>query len=292
VSSRQPSERLASGETHQAQATASRPNTLNAAERAALEHENWIAYLTSVVRCSSSARVHREGGTVTIRSGIPFDWFNQVLVERSDATRAGLLASVENWLAHAAGSVVRLREGTDDRFIPILTRAGFVAADVTATTPGMVAFPINRDAIADAIAPSHLPGFEIRRVMDAAGLDDHREVVTEGFGSPPAVALGTTCPELLDRPECVVYVGYADGAPVTSGLGWRSGRVIGVYSIATIPVARHRGFGAAMTARVITDGLASGCDTAALQASELGRPIYERLGFLVDVRYIAYRFGR
>jgi len=57
-------------------------------------------------------------------------------------------------------------------------------------------------------------------------------------------------------------------------------------------VARHRGFGAAMTARVITDGLASGCDTAALQASELGRPIYERLGFLVDVRYIAYRFGR
>jgi hypothetical protein len=47
-----------------------------------------------------------------------------------------------------------------------------------------------------------------------------------------------------------------------------------------------------MTARVVTDGLASGCDAAALQASELGRPIYERLGFLVDVRYVAYRFPR
>jgi GNAT superfamily N-acetyltransferase len=265
---------------------------MNAAERAALEHENWISYLTSVVRCTDSGRVHREGGTVTIVSDIPFDWFNQVLVERPDATPVGLLAGVERVFANDSGSVVRLREGIDDRFIPILTKAGLVAADAATTTPGMVAFPINRNAISDAITPSHVPGIEIQRVTDAVGLDDHRKVVTEGFGSPPAVALGTTCAELLDRPECVVYVGYADGAPVASGLGWRTGRVIGVYAIATIPAARRRGFGAAMTARVVTDGLASGCDAAALQASELGRPIYERLGFLVDVRYVAYRFPR
>jgi predicted GNAT family acetyltransferase len=61
-----------------------------------------------------------------------------------------------------------------------------------------------------------------------------------------------------------------------------------VYAIATIPSARRRGYGAAMTARVVTDGLAAGCDVAALQASELGRPTYERLGFRVDVRYTAY----
>jgi GNAT superfamily N-acetyltransferase len=163
---------------------------------------------------------------------------------------------------------------------------------VAIPTPGMVAFPIDRDAVADAIAPSHVRGFEIRRVTDEAGLDDHRKVVTEGFGSPPEVALGTTCPELLRRPECVVNVGYAEGAPVTSGLAWRTGRVVGVYAIATIPAARHRGFGAAMTARIMTDGLASGCDTAVLQASELGRPIYERLGFTVDVSYVPYRLPR
>jgi hypothetical protein len=265
---------------------------MDAAERAALEHANWIAYLTSVVGCADAGRVHREGGTVAILSDIPFDWFNQVLVERPDATPTGLLAGVERGLAHAAGFVVRLREGMDDRFIPTLTMAGLVAADAAATIPGMVAFPIDRDAIAEAIAPSRIPGFEIHRVTDTVGLDHHREVVTEGFGTPPSVALGTTCAELLDRPGCVVYVGYAGGAPVASGLGWRTGRVVGVYAIATIPAARHRGYGAAMTARIVTDGLASGCDTAALQASELGRPIYERLGFLVDVRYVAYQLPR
>ena len=32
----------------------SRPNTMIAAERAALEHQNWIAYLTGVVRCTEA----------------------------------------------------------------------------------------------------------------------------------------------------------------------------------------------------------------------------------------------
>jgi hypothetical protein len=263
-------------------------STLSGAERAALEHENWIAYLTGVVRCADGARVHRDGGVVAILSEIPFDWFNQVMVERSDATSAGLLAGIRSGLGHAGGFVVRLRAVVDDSFIPTLTRTGLVPAGGS-STPGMVAFPIDRDAIADALAPSRLAGLEIHQVTDAVGIDEHRTVVSEGFGSHPAVALGTTCTELLERPECVVYVGYAKGLPVVSGLGWRTGRTIGVYAISTIPVARRRGYGAAMTARVVTDGLAAGCYVAVLQASEVGRPIYERLGFREDVRYIAYR---
>jgi predicted acetyltransferase len=86
----------------------------------------------------------------------------------------------------------------------------------------------------------------------------------------------------------VIYVGYQDGEPVVSGLGWRTGRTIGVYSIATIESARRRGFGAAMTVRIMADGVAAGCDVAVLQASELGRPIYERLGFRTVVTYWAY----
>ena len=43
-----------------------------------------------------------------------------------------------------------------------------------------------------------------------------------------------------------------------------------------------------MTARVVADGVVAGCDIAALQASEMGRPIYERLGFRTVVRYAAY----
>jgi GNAT superfamily N-acetyltransferase len=122
-------------------------------------------------------------------------------------------------------------------------------------------------------------------VTDGRGIDDHRHVVDAGFGSDPLVSRGTTCPALLDVPGRVVYVGYTDDVPVVSGFGWRTGQTIGVYAIATVPSARRRGYGAAMTARVVADGAAAGCEVAALQASEMGRPIYERLGFRTVVRY-------
>ena len=253
-------------------------------ELVALEHQNWIAYLTGVVRCTGGATVTRAGGVVTVLTGLPFDWFNQALIEGEDATPAGLLASVAQARERGHQFVVRLREGIDDRFVPTLTRAGFARAGHEPSTPGMLAFPINQESIA-AHASSDL---EIRRVTDAAGMAVHQAAVTAGFGSDPRVANGTACRDLLDRPECVVYVGYAGGDPVVSGLGWRTGRTIGVYSIATIASARRRGYGAAMTAHVVADGAIAGCHAAALQASELGRPIYERLGFRTVVRYAAF----
>jgi GNAT superfamily N-acetyltransferase len=260
-----------------------------ALELAALEHANWIEYLAGVGQCAGAARVHRHGGVVAIRGDIPFDWFNQVLVERPDATPADLMAALREARGAGRSYVVRLREGADDRFIPTLTGAGLMAADEATTVPGMVAYPVDPDVLAEALASSRLPGFAIRQVVDATGVDDHRKVVTEGFGSPHEVAIGTICAGLLDRPDCAVYVGYSGGVPVASGLGWRTGRTIGVYAIATIPAARRHGYGAAMTARVVADGSDAGCDVAVLQASPVGRPIYERLGFRVAVRYIAYQ---
>ena len=260
-------------------------------DRAALEHENWIAYLTGVARCSKTVEIRRIGGALSIRSSMPFDWFNQVLVERHDATASDLLTAAHPATPGGDGPIVRLRDGTDDRLIPDLTAAGWIAAGAGSTTPGMVAFPVDHLA---RMAPD-LPRFQIRRVTDAAGVEDHRVVVTEGFDVACSVAVATTGLELLGTPECTIYVGYGEGLRVTSGLGWRSGRVIGVYAISTVPAARRRGYGEAMTARVIADGIAAGCDVAVLQASETGRPIYERLGFRVDVRYNAYvrsaRFG-
>ena len=174
--------------------------------------------------------------------------------------------------------------GIDDRFIPTLIQAGLEAEPPQTATPGMVAFPIDRDAIAKQAAPE----LDIQRVTDAAGIDAHRLTATVGFGADPALAQGNVCADLLDQPDCVVYVGYADSDPVVSGLGWRTGRTIGVYSIATIPSARRRGYAAAMTARVVADGVLAGCDTAALQVSEMGRPIYERLGFRTVITYDAF----
>jgi GNAT superfamily N-acetyltransferase len=253
-------------------------------ELAALEHENWIAYLTGAADCGARITLTRTGGVLTLLTGLPMDWFNQILIEGEHATPAAVLDAVIQARAQGIDFVVRLRHGIDDRFIPTLIQAGLEAAAPETATPGMVASPIDRDAIAKQAVPE----LDIQRVTDAVGIDAHRQTATAGFGADPAVAQGTVCADLLGGPDCVLYVGYAVGIPVVSGLGWRTGRTIGVYSIATIASARRRGYAAAMTARIVADGVLAGCDVAALQASEMGRPIYERLGFRTVVRYTAY----
>jgi GNAT superfamily N-acetyltransferase len=86
-------------------------------------------------------------------------------------------------------------------------------------------------------------------------------------------------PDVLLLPGVRCYVGDVGGQPVTSGLGVTLGAFTGLFSIATLPAYRGRGYGTAMTARMVADGLAAGAKWSWLQSSPAGYPIYDRLGF-------------
>jgi GNAT superfamily N-acetyltransferase len=148
--------------------------------------------------------------------------------------------------------------------------------------PGMAMHPV------PAEPPVDRPGFEIRQASDHAGIEDHIRTGAVGFDMAEDLIRAIVVPTLLDHDDVAVYVGYADGEPVATGLGFRTGSTIGVYNIATVASSRGRGYGAAMTRRVIADGVAAGCDVAILQSSEMGFPIYERLGFRTVVEYMGY----
>ncbi len=248
-------------------------------ELIALEHENWIAYLTGVVSCASQATVTHAGGVVTILTGLPFDWFNQVLVEHEEATRDGVLAGVARAREQGDPFVVRLREGIDDRFVRTLADAGLEPA-MEPSTPGMVAFPIDH-------AIARPPELEIRRVTDATGIDVHRQVVTQGSAriqrSPwkPPARTSSTGPSASST-----WATPAVPRHLRAGLAKRADH----------RRVQHRDPPVSATTRAWrgddgtrgADGVDADCDVATLQASEIGRPIYERQGFRTVVRYVAY----
>lgn len=251
------------------------------AELAAREHENFIAGIESIARLRPNGVVRHEGGVALLASGVALRLFNQVMIEDETATPERVADAITAIRAGGFRYLVHLRDGVDDRFVPLVAGMGLVEPEGGDVMPGMTLYPI----------PDGPPGpveFDIRQIGDLAGFDDHIRIAALGFGIDEGLVRSFLVPRQLDQPGVRYYVGYVDGEPVATGVGIATGRTIGVYNIATVESARRRGYGAAMTARVARDGRAAGCDVAALQASEMGRPIYERLGYRTVVRYRAF----
>ena len=243
---------------------------------ARLEHANMHDWLRVSCGQVPGAVIRHEAGIGLYGTGLPAPVFNQVITD-DGASEREVAAAVELLRTRGTPFCLVLRREQDARFRVLAKRLSLNLDDET--LPGMALEPIPPDLVTAA------DGLDIRVADDPAALRDHAVTAGRGFGIPESITLAFIGQELWLRPGATPYVGYADGQPVVSGFSVRSGPTLGVFTIATVPEARGRGFGAAMTSRLIADGAAAGCTVAVLQASGMGRPIYERIGFRLVQAY-------
>jgi ribosomal protein S18 acetylase RimI-like enzyme len=76
-----------------------------------------------------------------------------------------------------------------------------------------------------------------------------------------------------------------DGRPVSVAASWVTGDLVDVVWVATLPQARRRGYGEALTWRA---ALTQAGLPAILLASDDGRPVYQRMGFLPLLRFTVW----
>ncbi|MGI8793085.1 MAG: GNAT family N-acetyltransferase [Acidimicrobiales bacterium] len=144
-------------------------------------------------------------------------------------------------------------------------------------------------ALAGIPAPPAPPaGFELRAVTDKAGLATHVGVLAPAFGITAALAEHLFSARLLDSPGTTAFVGFVDGAPVATSLVHLTGDTAGVYNVATALDRRKRGYGEAATWGALEAGRQVGATVGVLQASSMGLPIYERMGFRLVAPYEQY----
>lgn len=73
---------------------------------------------------------------------------------------------------------------------------------------------------------------------------------------------------------------YLHGDTVTAtGLVYHQKSVAGIYLVGTVPEFRRRGFADAIVRRALRNETRKGVSTVVLQASEMGLPVYDRIGF-------------
>ena len=139
-----------------------------------------------------------------------------------------------------------------------------------------------------ATSASPPPALDIRVVRDAAEHDVQVQTDAAGFEGSLDHARKLFPPSLITRPYAAEFLGFVDGVPVATSVLVATGRTAGVYGVATIPEYRRRGYGEAMTWHAVREGIARGCEMANLQASDMGRPTYERMGFRVVAPFLIF----
>jgi len=156
------------------------------------------------------------------------------------------------------------------------TRDGDAAGEMLARSRGMTVaerVPFMLATSVEAAAPVTV------RVLGEDESDVHLDVTNAGFEAPPEVLAVFRGSDLLAREGVRGYVVEDAGVPVATALGITGEGHVGVFNVATLRAYRGRGYGAALTARAVADGVAAGARTAFLQSSEMGLRVYERLGF-------------
>jgi GNAT superfamily N-acetyltransferase len=90
---------------------------------------------------------------------------------------------------------------------------------------------------------------------------------------------------VLRTSTCRPLVGTIDGRLVATGLATVSLPVGWIGAIVVSAEQRRRGFGRAMTEEVCQRLRSAGCATLSLEATDSGRPMYERMGFRLATCY-------
>jgi predicted acetyltransferase len=79
---------------------------------------------------------------------------------------------------------------------------------------------------------------------------------------------------------------------VATSLGFVAANGIEIANVTTVPDARSRGLGRAVTLAAMHAGARAGATIAVLQSTEMGHSVYRKLGFEEFARYRAATWTR
>lgn len=221
-------------------------------------------------------------------SGLDHDTFNVVSRGRFSASDADAVAAVVADLRRRARpfSWWVAPTSTPSGLSELLAAAG---APVSETEEAMSASlaSVSLDAPA-AEGPDRL---RIELVRTFAQVEAYARLVAANWDPPatPVARFYGLAAEAILAPggPSRFVLGYVGDEPV-AGAEVHLGAVAGLYGVVTRADHRRRGHGTAVTRHALRLAREAGCETAVLQASSDGAPVYRKLGFATVGRYVEH----
>jgi ribosomal protein S18 acetylase RimI-like enzyme len=143
------------------------------------------------------------------------------------------------------------------------------------TIPGMA---LDLGTVGRELLPK---GFEIQQVTDKGSLRTCGDTLAEGFGLRDEIGKGVSDAVVSYgmSPTRRWFLGLLNGKAVTVSLLVLHEEFAGIYCVATVPEARGKGLGSAITREPLMAAKTEGYNVAVLEASGMGFPVYKKIGF-------------
>lgn len=241
------------------------------AQVAAINQNLFDVWRTLAGACEGG-ELAEEDELLFVSFGIPVVQLNAVFVTAKPvAAEATLERAREFFGSRGLPYLVRAPEGVARVLEPAARRAGMAELD---PLPGMVLDPL------PATAPPVPEGLAIRSARAGEPtMADYQRVLSQGFEVPPGLAEIFAAGAAVAGGRIQPLVGYLDDEAVACSAVFLTGRVAGLYNVATGPGRRRRGFGQALTWAAIDAGRRAGAGVAVLQSTPSGEPVYRKMGF-------------
>lgn len=229
---------------------------------------------------------HEDGDVTWFVSGLPDPLFNGVMTARLAPDRID--GRIDELMAIFKARGLPLEWTVGSSTVPQDLGTHLRAKGLTnlLVVPGMA---IDLATLADEPLPR---GLTVRPAERREDVEACVRIVAKTFRIEDALV-----PRLVDlelgmpedhRENAAIYLGRLHGKPAATSMLFGSAGVAGLYFVGTLPEARRRGLARTMTMWALKEGRDRGYRVGALQATEMGLPVYRRLGFQEHSRFEIY----
>lgn len=163
-----------------------------------------------------------------------------------------------------------------------LLARGFVPVEALRPQPGLPGMVLDLEYVDESPLQRTPRDFTIAEASSEADLHAFKRVFCATYGVPEADGqawVDATLHAGIEHSPWRIHVGRIRSEAVACAISFIGAGVASIYCVATLPSARKRGIGAAITLQPLLQARDRGLRHAVLTTSEQGLRVYERIGF-------------